>query len=139
MKQQNSKFYSTKKIYIAYITTIDTDAILPNERLVKNVMALKRTNNKNGKVLLPIDQFFPYYSIDLAVPISMKMKRTSSFISAREIHMIVEQERNLQIKKTKRTVEENVVEQKIDINKKISYEEEVLTIEDKSKVKKLVA
>lgn len=136
MDRRNLKIYQTKDIYLGYVTTVNPDSYEVTEQITKTVLALKKQKfNKNQTILIPINTYFPYYSIDKTIPISMKMKRTGTFITSNEIDSIVEREKSIQrLTKTPVSTEYNNSKGKeIQIINAVEKEIEI------NKVKKLVA
>jgi len=100
MEKKKNKIYTTKEIYLAYITTVDPDSYTIEGEIKKSVLALKKIKSKNTEMLIPIDENFPYYSIDEIFPITNKMKRATTFITTSEIELIVENEKRVQREET---------------------------------------
>lgn len=141
MKHMNKKqIYATKDIFIAHITTINPD-LSTKWKVIQSSLALKQVKIKKRKILLPVEQFFPYYSIDEVFPISTKMKRTSRFISNHEIRTIVENEKYLQMQQRLDLTKENTTSSTQKNNKRMTITEQFEQIEknENPKVKKLVA
>jgi len=94
MEKRKLKLYATKNIFIAYITTVNPDSYTIEGQVTKSVLAVKKEmGNKSTNVLVPIDTYFPYYSIDKVCPISTKMNRVTAFITKEEIDFIIEKEK----------------------------------------------
>jgi len=96
MDKKSKRIYSTKDIVLAYVTTVNPDSYTIEGQLEKSIIALKKVHYRNKTTLIPIDTYFPYYSIEKTVPIITKMKKVSSFISTDTINKIVESEKNNQ-------------------------------------------
>jgi len=140
IKKQKNKIYPTKNIYIAHITTMNLD-ISTKGKITQSALALKQVKIKNQKTLLPVDQFFPYYSIDEVFPISTKMKRTSPWITAHEIEMIVENEKYVQMQQRLQVIKEKEEPLTQEKSTQITIAEQFEQIKENEnqKVKKLVA
>lgn len=109
------KRYPTKNIYIGYIKRIDSDAESIEESVKTDVIALQKQNH--NQVFIPLEEHYPYYSIDYVVPISKKLKRVPPFLTKQEINRIIqgEEKRELKVQIEQKTFE---IEQKIAENEK---------------------
>ena len=96
MDSKQKRIYSTKDIALAYITIVNPDSYTVEGQLEKSVIALRKVHYRHRDSLIPLDTYFPYYSIEKTVPIITKMKKVSSFITTNEIDKIVEYERVVQ-------------------------------------------
>lgn len=136
MVKKSNRFYQTKDILLAYVTTVNPDSYTIEGQIVKTIIAFRKENYGKNIKLIPVDDNFMYYSVDRIVPISSKRKKASTFISSEEIDKIVEFEKenqqNLIINKSLKGIEllKNDEKTKID-----AISEEL----DINKVKKLVA
>ena len=139
-KKQKNKIYATKDIVIAYITTINQDAY-PSGKLTQSVLAFRQIRNKKQTTLQPIDTYFPYYSIEKTIPIAMKMKRTTPFISTHEIQVIIENEKYIQMQDRIKPILTEPVQPIISGDKQFSITEQFHFTSEKenNKVKKLIA
>lgn len=109
------KRYQTKNIYIGYITMLDPDAESIEGQVKKGVLALQKQGY--NQVFVPLQEHYPYYSIDYVIPISKKLKRVSTFITKQEIDAIIQVEGKQDLKKQieQKTIE---IDQKIMENEK---------------------
>ncbi len=137
---KRDKIYSTKNIFIAYIETINVDTY-PNEKIIQSVLAFKQIKSNDKKLLVPIDQYFPYYNIIKTFPISAKMKRVNPFISDHEIQMIVENEKYIQMQQRVQPLQIKKEQQLPRENSQITISEQFEHIQNQEneKIKKLVA
>ena len=96
MDKKVRKIYPTKDIVLAYVTTVNPDSYTVDGQLEKSVIALRKVHYRNKVALIPVDTYFPYYSVEKTVPIINKMKKVSSIITTSEIDKIVESEKKNQ-------------------------------------------
>ena len=114
------ELYKVKDIYLGYITTINKEALIKEDRFQKDVIALKRTKNEKGLyVYTQIGESQKYYTSIKKINLANILNR-GGFVTGDTILKIVEQERQKEqsrdnIKNFVQLEEENTIAKRQDI------------------------
>ena len=104
MSKKKFKLYQTKNIYLAYVTTVNPDSYTIEGQLIKSVLALEsKKHGKKQTSMIPVNPYFPYYSINEVVPISKVLKQAGKLITLEQIEKTVEQAKRMQTQTKKQT------------------------------------
>lgn len=127
MGKNNTKIYASKDILLGYVTTVNPDSYTIEGQVIKTILPFKiQRINRKEKRIVPLETYFPYYSIETTTPIVNKMSRKSAWITSNEIERIIKQEKTIQHKKNTKTV--SSVDIYMDNNKKVTKIENELDI-----------